>query len=260
MLKGLRLPLVEFSVEHPRWVMVLTGLLSLAALTQFPKVRTDTNPKNMLPETSEVRVFNDEVEKTFGLYEDTIVLGIVNENGLLNRETLERVHRITTEIVQLKGVAARDVASLVTVDNVAVEGGTLRASPLMPEPPRSAEEIARLREALLGNPLFINRIISADAKTTAIYVPLEKGANGKAIADSVREIVAKEKGGERYYVPGDPVARDTFGAEMFKLMAIFAPIAGLVMFAARYLMFGDLFLSIALMMDAMIAILWSMGS
>jgi len=257
--KGLRVPLVEFSVEHPRWVMVFTGLLSLAALTQFPKVRTDTNPKSMLPETSEVRVFNDEVERTFGLYEDTIVLGIVNENGLFNRETLERVHRITTEILRLKGVAARDVKSLTTVDNVTVEGGTLRASPLMPEPPRSAEEIARLREALLGNPLFINRIISTDAKTTAIYVPLEKGANGKAIADSIREIVAKEKGGERYFVAGDPVARDTFGAEMFKLMAIFAPIAGLVMFAARYLMFGDLFLSIALMMDAMIAILWSMG-
>ena len=257
--KRLRLSLVELSVEHPVWVMALTGLLSLAALTQFPKVKTDTNPKHMLPETADVRRFNDEVERTFGLYEDTIVLGIVNENGLLNRDTLERVHRITTAILRLKGVAARDVASLTTVDNVTVEGGTLRASPLMPEPPRSAEEIARLREALLGNPLFINRIISADAKTTAIYVPLEKGANGKAIADSIREIVAKEKGGERYYVAGDPVARDTFGAEMFKLMAIFAPIAGLVMFAARYLMFGDLFLSIALMMDAMIAILWSMG-
>ncbi len=109
--KGLRVPLVEFSVEHPRWVMVLTGLLSLAALTQFPKVRTDTNPKHMLPETADVRRFNDEVERTFGLYEDTIVLGIVNEGRLLNRDTLERVHRITTEVLRLKGVAARDVAS-----------------------------------------------------------------------------------------------------------------------------------------------------
>src|SRR3989338_5373704 len=46
---------------------------------------------------------------------------------------------------------------------------------------------------------------------------------------------------------------------MFKLMAIFAPIAGIVMFAVRFFMFGDLFLSIALMMDAMIAIVWSMA-
>ncbi|MHB8173839.1 MAG: efflux RND transporter permease subunit [Nitrospirota bacterium] len=80
-----------------------------------------------------------------------------------------------------------------------------------------------------------------------------------AIADEIRGIVKKEKGEERFYVAGDPVARDTFGAEMFKLMAIFAPIAGMVMLLIRYLMFRDLFLSVTLMMDAMISIVWSMG-
>lgn len=254
-----RLSLVEFSILHPRWVVALTVLASLAALTQFPKVKTDTNPKNMLPETSDVRVWNDEVEKTFSLYEDMIVLGIVNERGVLNPQTLGRIQRITGEIVQLEGVAGRDVASFSTIDNVTLDGETIRASVLMPEAPETDAGIQELREALFGNPLLVNRIISPDGKTTAIYVPLEKGANGKAIADQIRDIVRSQEGDDLYYIAGDPVARDTFGAEMFKLMAIFAPIAGLIMFAARYFMFGDLFLSIALMMDAMIAILWSMG-
>lgn len=251
--------LVEFSVDHPRWVVFLTVLVTFAFLTQFPKVRIDTNPKNMLPKTSDVRVFNDKVEKTFSLYEDTIVLGVVNEDGVLNRETLGRIQRITAEILKLKGVAGRDVSSFTTIDNVTLEGETLKAGPLMPEVPETEAELEALRKALFENPLFINRIISADGKTTAVYVPLEKGANGKTIADQIKEIVRKETGREKYYVAGDPVARDTFGAEMFKLMAIFAPIAGLMMFAVRYLMFRDLFLSIALMMDAMIAIVWSMG-
>lgn len=251
--------LVEFSVEHPKLVAALTVLLTLVALTQFPKARTDTNPKNMLPKTSAVRVWNDEVEKTFSLYEDMIVLGIVNEKGILNTESLERIQRITDNILKLKGVAARDVASFTTIDNVTVEGETLKVNPLMLEAPKTDRGLEDLRKTLFENPLFINRIISQDGKTTAIYVPLEKGANGKDIADKIREIASKEKGEERCYIAGDPVARDTFGSEMFKLMAIFAPIAGLVMFAARFLMFGDLFLSIALMMDAMIAIVWSMA-
>lgn len=138
--------LVEFSVEHPKLVVFLTIIITLVFMTQFPKIKTDTNPKHMLPETSDVRVWNDEVDRTFGLYEDMIVVGIKNE-----------------------------------------------------------------------------------------------------------------KGNEKYYVAGDPVARDTFGAEMFKLMAIFAPIAGGVMLFVRYLMFRDLFLSITLMMDAMVSIVWSMG-
>lgn len=55
--------LVEFSVDHPKLVVILSIIVTLAFMTQFPKMRTDTNPKNMLPATSPVRVWNDEVER-----------------------------------------------------------------------------------------------------------------------------------------------------------------------------------------------------
>ena len=251
--------LVEFSVEHPKLIVILTIVLSVIFMTQFPKIKTDTNPKNMLPATSDVRVWNDEVEKTFSLYEDMIVLGIINEKGVLNRDTLGKVQRITDEILKIKGVASRDVSSFTTIDNITIEEATLKVAPLMTTVPESDKDIEVLRKMLYENPLFINRIISDDGKTTAIYIPLEKGSNGKKIADRIREIVKQEKGDEKYFVAGDPVARDTFGAEMFKLMAIFAPIAGMVMLLVRYLMFRDFFLSITLMMDAMVSIIWSMG-
>jgi len=251
--------LVEFSVDHPKLVVFLALLVTAVFMTQFPKIKTDTNPKNMLPATSEVRVWNDEVDRTFGLYEDTIVLGVVNDKGVLNPGTLEKIRRITDDILSIKGVAASDVSSFPTITNVTAEAGTLRVAPLMTQTPKNEEEVAALRKQLFESPLFINRIISPDGKTTAIYVPLEKGANGKEIADRIREIAQREKGDEKYYIAGDPVARDTFGAEMFKLMAIFAPIAGGVMLLVRYLMFRDFFLSVTLMMDAMISIVWSMG-
>ena len=52
--------LAEFSVNHPKLVVALALILTLAFMTQFPKMKTDTNPKNMLPETSDVRVWNDD--------------------------------------------------------------------------------------------------------------------------------------------------------------------------------------------------------
>src|SRR4030042_1184540 len=192
-----RFSLVEFSVKHPKLIVFLSILITLIFMSQFPKARTDTNPKHMLPETADVRVWNDEVDKTFALYEDMIVVGIVNERGVLNKDTLGKIKSITNEILKIKGVAAIDVNSFPTITNVT--------------------------------------------------------------ADTIREIVKKEGGPEKYYIAGDPVARDTFGAEMFKLMAIFAPIAAMIMLAVRYLMFRDLFLSVTLMMDAMICIIWSMG-
>ncbi|MEJ2695766.1 MAG: MMPL family transporter [Candidatus Sulfobium sp.] len=251
--------LVEFSVEHPKLVVLLCIIVTLAFMTQFPKMRTDTDPKNMLPATSAVRVWNDRVDKDFSLYKDMIVVGVVNEKGIVNSDTLARIKDITDGILRIKGVAARDVSSFTTIDNVTVDKGALNVAPLMTTVPEKEEDLGSLKEMLFDNPLFINRTISKDGKTAAIYVPLEKGANGKEVADRIRGIVRKEKGDEKYYIAGDPVARDTFGAEMFKLMAIYAPIAGMVMLIVRYLMFHDLFLSITLMMDAMMSIIWSMG-
>jgi uncharacterized membrane protein YdfJ with MMPL/SSD domain len=55
--------LTRLSVERPGWVIAGTLVITLLVLTQFPLVQTDTDPKNMLPATSTVRVSNDEVER-----------------------------------------------------------------------------------------------------------------------------------------------------------------------------------------------------
>jgi uncharacterized membrane protein YdfJ with MMPL/SSD domain len=112
----------------------------------------------------------------------------------------------------------------------------------------------------MGNPMVVGRLVSEDGTTTAVYVPLEQGANGKVVADQIRDILGRERAGDlQYFVAGDPVARDTFGAEMFRQMAMFAPVAGLVMLIALQFMFRSLALSLSIMAVAMAASVWSMG-
>jgi predicted RND superfamily exporter protein len=65
----LRQRLVGLSITHPRVVVGATLLLTVAFGLQFPKIRIDTDPKNMLPETSQVRRYNDQVEGWFGMKE-----------------------------------------------------------------------------------------------------------------------------------------------------------------------------------------------
>lgn len=250
---------MEFSTARPRLVVGLTLLLTVAFGLQLPKIRIDTDPKNMLPETSQVRRYNDRVEGWFGLHPDVIVVGIRNEEGLFNPESLRRIERITEGILSLPGVIARDVISLPTVDDVTVDGDTLRARPLLSDVPERREGLAALRKQVTGNALVVDRLVSADGKLTALYVPIEKGANGKVVADRIRNVVAAEEGPEQYFFAGDPVARDTFGIEMFRQMAWFSPLAGMVMMAALYFMFRNATLVIANMGVAMIAIVWAMG-
>jgi uncharacterized membrane protein YdfJ with MMPL/SSD domain len=102
-------PLVEFSIRRPRAVLVLALGLTVAFAAQLPKMRADTDPKNMLPITSPVRQYNDQVEGWFGLHADVIVLGIRRDDGIFAPDTLARIYRITEDILKLPGVVARDV-------------------------------------------------------------------------------------------------------------------------------------------------------
>ena len=251
--------LVQFSVDHPRLVVGLTLALTLLFAAQLPKIKTDTDPKNMLPITSPVRQYNDQVEGWFALHPDVIVLGIQSDEGIFTPGTLRRIETITGAILKMPGVIAPDVIGLPTVDDVTSEGDTLRAQSLLAEIPATPEQMAAFRQRLLANPLLVPRLVSIDGKMTAIYIPIEKKANGKQIADRIQQLVSREQGPEKFYLAGDPVARDTFGAEMFRQMALFSPLAGVVMVIVLFLMFRNWTLVFANMAVAMVSIIWSMG-
>ena len=234
-------------------------LLTVAFGTQLPRIRTDTDPKNMLPLTSPVRQYNDQVEASFALHPDVIVVAIQSDAGIFTPATLERIVRLTDEVLRLPGVIAQDVVALSTVNDVTVVDGTLQARPILDRAPPDASGAERLERQVLDNPLLVNRLVSSDGRSTALYVPIAKTANGKAIADELRRITRREGGSERYYIAGDPVARDTFGAEMFRQMGLFSPLAGIVMCAVLFLMFRSWWLVAANMAVAMLAIVWAMG-
>jgi len=248
-----------FSVERPKLVILLTLIVTCFFLWQFPKIRTDTDPKHMLPTTSPVRVYNDEVDRLFSLHADTIVLGISNKEGIINPNTLKKIALITESVLKIKGVITQDVLSLSTVNDVIVKEDGLQVRPSLDKIPETKDELAFMKKALYDNPMLVDRFISKDGNTSAIYIPIEPAANGKAIADLIRKILKDLGPPEEYYLAGDPIARDTFGAQMFMQMGLFSPISGMVMCIALFLMFRNYTLVFTNMGVAMISILWSLG-
>ena len=251
--------LTQIVLGRPKLIIGLVAAISLFFIAQFPKITIDTDPKHMLPATSPVRQYNDKVEKDFVLHPDVIVLGIVNMDGIFNPRTLTYVKDLTNAVRQIPGVIARDVDSLSTVENVFSNEGELVVRPALGDIPQTETKLSALRKSILDNSLFVNRFISSDGKAAAIFIPIEPTANGKEIADKIRAILPKNSGQNHFYLAGDPVARDTFGQEMFRQMALFSPIAGFVMCIALWLMFRNVTVIIANMAAAMIGIIWSMG-
>jgi len=99
----MKLMLTRLGMRRPRFVMGGIVLLTAVLAMQFPKVKFDNNPENMLEYDEPVRVMHREVKARFDLY-DFVVVGVLNREhtgGVWNPETLARVHQLTHELISL---------------------------------------------------------------------------------------------------------------------------------------------------------------
>lgn len=256
--------ITDFAVRHPKLVLLLALLVTAATLVRVGNIRVDTDPENMLDEDEAVRIFHNEVKRAFSL-SDMLVLGVVNEtdpDGVFNPETLGKVYRITEGARAIEGVVVADLMAPSTVDDILQAGlGAVRFQYLMEGPPETREEALRVRDRALANPLLHGTLVSEDGKALALYVPIVEKKIAHRVGEELRALVdAEPPGGEAYHLTGLPVAEDTFGVEMFRQMAISAPLAGLVIFLLMLFFFRKLSLVVAPMVVAMLTVIATMGA
>jgi predicted RND superfamily exporter protein/outer membrane lipoprotein-sorting protein len=250
---------VRFSVDRPRTTIALVAAVTVLLGAFLPRMKLDTDPKNMLARTAPVRLSNDEVDRRFDLPANTIVVGVIEARGIFRPATLERLFALTRRISALPGVSARKVASLSTVSDVVASGGGLEVRPPLGPPPLSEAEAAEMRTRVLANPLFVGRLVSADGTTAAIYVPVEREAEGALVASGIRRVLREMAMPERVHVAGDPIVSESLAVEVFRQLGTLSPIAGLLMVLALLALFRSAATVVAVMSVSMLSMVWAMG-
>jgi len=252
--------LLNWGVDRPRQVLVVMALVTLGFLVQFPRVVIDTDPENMLEADQTDRAFYAQVKEDFGIY-DMIVAGVVDPGGIFQVDTLQRLARVADGIVAIDGVIVEDVLSFSTTDNVASSGGLVEVARIMESPPDTAEAAAAVQDAVFGNSMFTEKLVSLDGTAAAFYIPIERKDASHRIAGEIEAIMDRELGPDQQsYIAGLPVAEDTFGFEMFLQMGIMAPLAMLVIFAVLFVMFRSVALIVPPLVVAMLSVIWGMGA
>ncbi len=248
-----------FALNRPKTVIGIVLAATVLFAAQFPRIKIDTDPENMLEAEQSDRVFYDRVKKEFGIH-DLIVVGIVDEEGIFRPEALERVARATSEILKINGVVIEDVVSLTTTDNVKSSGGLLDIHPVMRNVPRTPEALDQLQRDIAENPFLHEKIASRDGSAVALYVPLARKDMSYRVGREIERILERELlPGQTYHLAGLPVAEDTFGHEMFLQMAVVAPLAFMVILLIVFLLFRRIGFLLPIGMDAMFAVIWAMG-
>ena len=278
--------MVEFSIRRPKIVtgvmILITVCLALVAIlpSLWPHtfralnpLRVDTDPENMLPKDEPVRVFHNQMKGEMSIH-DMVILGIVNEshpNGVFNPESLRKIYELTEYAKALRwpdeenpdrqaGVIEVDIIAPSTVDNIEQGGlGAVKFEWLMRSPPTTQKEALAIREKANRIPFLSETMLSKDGKALCIYLPLTSKDISYKIYSKLRQKIATLTGDEEYFITGLPVAEDTFGVEMFKQIAISAPIAMLIIFLLMLFFFRKLVLIISPMIVAVVSVVCTMG-
>jgi predicted RND superfamily exporter protein len=252
----------SFAINRPRTVYAVAILVTVGLAVQLPRIHIDTDPENMLPPDQTDRVFHNLVEQRFSLH-DAIVVGVVNddhENGIFNVGSLSALHTLSNAVLDIDGVIPPDMMSLATADNITQGGpGEIRFSWMMKEAPASAAQARSIHQSVDRLPLLMNTLVSGDGRAAAIYVPIESKDLSYPISMKIRDLADSLDGTDEYHITGLPVAEDTFGVEMFRQMAVSAPLAGLMIFLLMWFFFRSARLVIAPMIVAMMTVIATMG-
>ncbi|GAB3021899.1 efflux RND transporter permease subunit [Bowmanella dokdonensis] len=251
--------LIQFAIHRRKLVYWTLLLLTLVLVAQLPRIRIDTDPENMLPQDNAARQFHNQTKQTFSMH-DTIVVGVVNPEGIYQSHSLQALFEVTEFAAGLDGVVQADLMSLANVDNIIQEGpGTLRFEWMMKSPPGDREAAERIRVQAERLPLLFNTLVSEDGQAAALYVPIVDKNQSYAIAQQLREFIRGLDNQDDWHITGLPVAEDRFGYEMFVQMGISAPLAGLTIFILLWVFFRNIPFITAPMIVAMATVLITMG-
>ena len=255
----MRKGLTEFAIKQPWVVIGIAVLITAFFAMQFPKIKIDTDPENMLPENEPARLLDHLTKEEFNL-SDFIAVGVVSDDGAFTPTTLNHVYHIVSEIEGIEGVIVDDILAPSTVDDIRQGAAGIVIETLMEEPVETQEEADYILSRIKENPILRGKLASDDGQAIAVFVPIESKDMSHRIAGEIKEITEKYKSkGEQYHIAGLPVAEDSFGSEMFSQMVFSAPAAMAIIFLLLLVFFRQVKIILAPMIVAIMSVVWAMG-
>ncbi len=127
-----------------------------------------------------------------------VVTVTVKEGTIYTNETLGKIHRISVDLLDTKGVNPFEVMSLTTprLKDIRVQDGSINIMPVVegPEQPQRPEVLARIKNAVYTNLGIRGVYVSPDDKTALIRAGFWDGmAEPRIVFERLQALVARER-------------------------------------------------------------------
>ena len=255
---------VTFIVRYRIAVMLAAVTISVFFGSKVGSLRVVVDPNDNLPQEHPYVIASNEIERVFG-GRNLVIIGVESASGnVFQANVLEKIQRITDGVLEIPGVIRSNVISLAArkaKDIVGTEEGMV-VRQLMETVPQTPQEIARLKQAVYSNPIYINSIVSQDGRMATIIADFkyDKDFRGYTpIKEQIEAVVDKERDASvRIYTGGISIN--------LAWLEIYSQRMAFLFFISLALIMGILYLSfrsfqgmLIPVITALMSVIWGLG-
>lgn len=172
--------MINLILNYPKRVLIITMVLIAIFGTGVTKLSANFSPRLWPPENGKVIQNLNQFEKMFGS-DETIVVTVLNKNGLFNKETLNTIHEITEALYLAPDVVkVNSISNFNWVESRIVEGeDEISISPLYTiEDLDSKNHLEKIKNNVANDPNLIGLYVSKDLTYTLIQAALKPHPEG----------------------------------------------------------------------------------
>jgi predicted RND superfamily exporter protein len=150
------------------WLFIIISVAMVAGLAaQLPKLQLDTSNESFLHKNDPTLSIYDKFKDQFGW--DEFIIIAIEPSEVFNLAFLKKLKVLHDELADNVSHLS-DITSMVNARNTRGEEDSLIVEDLLDKFPQNEADLSDLKERVMSNPLYLNRLISPDGRMTSIVL------------------------------------------------------------------------------------------
>jgi len=247
-------------LKHRWLVLFCLLLLSLLFAGGLPRLHIDTGINSMIADGDPNRLMYEAVTEEFGSDNQTLVF--VRDAALWTPEKLKALRDLHFRLTGLDAVQRVD--DIFTLHNVRGVHGGIHSDVFVGDVPDSQQEIDRLRDDVLHNPLVNGNLVSPQGQALAMMVSIRteaiKKLGNKGVYHLLQQAIDKSAPHfTRMFQIGPPRIQTEMEDTLFSDMSTLAPISAIILLVVILLFLRSAVAGLIPLVTAGLSLIWTLG-
>ena len=249
-------------VDHPWWVIALTGAVTLLFAAFIPGIKTEQDFREYLPRDDPAVQALEEAEERYGAQIFSLI-AFEADDTVFKVSTLEKIKDLEDRIAEIPGV--EEVQSLLTAQIITGTEAAITVGPAAPggRVPETPEELSAYRDRVMGSRQLRGMFVSEDGQAAAIMFKLDPRLSTVETEEIARkvEVMAREyEGPERIYLAGGMFEALEAQRMMTRDLKVLLPVAVVMIVVVLYLSFRSLRGVVIPLVVVCLGVIWTVGA